>query len=330
MRRALPALALGLALLAGPAAAAPLTLALPHDALTVLPARVAAARGFFRDEGAAVRLLNVGTGSLAAAALAGGGVELALLPFAEVLRGLEDGRPFVVLLAALAPPPDVLVLTPGALAGRPERGGPLDGRIRSLATARLAAPRSGSAERLILRSLLGAGGMTEEDVVLVPGAAEGAAALRALSEGRVDGALLPGALSALAEHRGTGLAFIRAAEVPALEHSLHLVLAARREVLEEQREAVRGVVRGLRRAHRLLARGVGAAAAEARALYPGMEGRLVARAVAALQPAFPADPRVTAEQVEATIRLLARPGGAPSVSFDALVAGEFAAEEVSR
>lgn len=70
--------------------------------------------------------------------------------------------------------------------------------------------------------------------------------------------------------------------------------------------------------------------AAARALYPGMEGRLVARAVAVLHPAFPADPRVTPEQVEATLRLLARPGGAPSVSFDALVAGEFAAEEVSR
>lgn len=73
MRRALPALALCLAALAGPAAAAPLTLVLPHDALTVLPARVAAARGFFREEGAAVRLLSVGTGSKAAAALAGGG-----------------------------------------------------------------------------------------------------------------------------------------------------------------------------------------------------------------------------------------------------------------
>lgn len=330
MRRALPALALSLAALAGPAAAAPLTLVLPHDALTVLPARVAAARGFFREEGAAVRLLNVGTGSKAAAALAGGGVELAVLPFAEVLRGLEEGRPFVVLLAAVGPPPDVLVLSPGALAGRPPRTGPVEVRIRSLSTARLAAPRPGSAERLILRSLLGAGRMTEADVVLVPGAAEGAAALRALAERQVDGALLPGALSALAEHRGAGLAFIRAAEVPALQHSLHLVLAARREVLEEQREAVRGVVRGLRRAHRLLAQGVGPAAAEARALYPGMEGRLVARAVAVLHPAFPADPRVTPEQVEATLRLLARPGGAPSVSFDALVAGEFAAEEMGR
>lgn len=332
MRGALPAVALWLAGQVSPAAASPLTLALPHDALTVLPARVAAARGFFREEGATVRLLALGTGSKAAAALGGGGVELALLPFAEVLRGVEEGQPFVALLAALGPPPDALVLRPGALVGRPGRDAPLEARVRSLAGARLAAPPAGSVQGVILRVLLGAGGLTAADVALVPPAGEGGAGLRALTEGQVDGALLPGALSALAEHRGGGLAYVRAVEVPALRGWLHLVLATRPAVLQERREEIRGVVRGLLRAHRLLAEGVGTAAVEARALYPRMHGRLIERAVALLHPVFPADPRISPAQVEATRRMLAGPGGGTPIPFAALVAGEFAAgtEEEAR
>ncbi|WP_430335936.1 ABC transporter substrate-binding protein [Rhodococcus sp. ACT016] len=212
---------------------------------------VAEDKGYLDDEGLRIETLEMGGGSEAIQALAGGSVDVALTTFAAILSAAERGAP-VVAFAATSNRNTADIGIKNRYA--PAADADLDTAVRALRGHKVAVTSAGSGADQTLRYLLRHAGMNPDsdvDIVAVGGAAETVAAF---ANGSVDAYIIGPPSSLVAAERGDGQVMLRLASgiAPDLDNLLYAVAATSNATMS-RKEAVLGCfARALNKADALI------------------------------------------------------------------------------
>jgi NitT/TauT family transport system substrate-binding protein len=158
--------------------AARLRIGLSGDAVQFLPLYLGGEQHLFRREGLEVAVVNFGGGARAAAALAGGSIDIVATSLESILAAIRGGHPVKVFYSPSGG-------IPFKWYARPEIAGWADLRGR-----RAAVSSFGSVSDVLTRYALRRHGLVAGTDVYVVQAGEPAVRLAALRAGRVDAAIL--------------------------------------------------------------------------------------------------------------------------------------------
>jgi NitT/TauT family transport system substrate-binding protein len=171
-----------------PAAAFRIRVALARSPYTYLPVYLAEPLGFYRDEHLAVTLEEFPGGAKAVEAVLGGSADIAAGFYEHTIQMAAEGRPFRSFVTMLRYPGMALVVSPKASRRI--------ARIEDLKNAIVGVGTPGSPTHFYLNYLLSRHGMKPGDVAVV-GVGAPATAAAAVEHGKVDAAVVGGALVVL-------------------------------------------------------------------------------------------------------------------------------------
>lgn len=284
------ALALAVAALAGIARAQPLVVAMEPQA-TAAPLIIADARGWFAQEGLDVRLVHFHANRTMMMALAEGDVDIALVDLSAEAFAMAARHELRIIAGAEQLDPDHPRYAWLLRAEHSDRG--LDG-LGQVPGATVGITEAGASARFLLNRLLDGG---TDAFTYVPEGSEVALAA-ALSQGRIDAALLPAHLAANLEATGSAVVsgWAGAAEGPVSLSVLMTTAAQSRLRTDVVTRFLRAYVRGVRAYHQMVLE----VAAE--------EGGLEGAERAALLQVIAGGARRPAAEVAAALPYIARDG----------------------
>jgi NitT/TauT family transport system substrate-binding protein len=200
-----------------------LVVAIPSQSLGFSPVIIADKKGFFKESGLDVEIVNAGSGSKAAAAVVGNSAQLGATDLADVVSAVEKGQDLKTI-ASFTTRPTTGVVVRRSVA---ERLGindsmPAADRIRALKGLKLAISTPGSGTDTMLRYLLAAHGVDPERDVEILTTGSVVNSLAAYAQGVADGASLssPSTETALLQNDAVPVILTGNGEVPALRDQL--------------------------------------------------------------------------------------------------------------
>src|SRR5215203_4269278 len=165
--------------------------AIPSQSLGFSPVIIADKKGFFKESGLDVEIVNAGSGSKAAAAVVGNSAQLGATDLADVVGAVEKGQDLKTIASFTTRPTTGLVVRRSVA----ERLGindsmPAADRIKALKGLKLAISTPGSGTDTMLRYLLAAHGVDPERDVEILTTGSVVNSLAAYAQGVADGASL--------------------------------------------------------------------------------------------------------------------------------------------
>ncbi|MGW5113431.1 ABC transporter substrate-binding protein [Nocardia sp. NPDC004123] len=230
---------------------------------------VAQGKGYFESQGLKVETVEMGGGSEAIQALAGGSVDVALTTFAAILSAAEKGAPLVAFAStADRNTADIGVKNRYA----PPANADLDTAVRALRGLRVAVTSAGSGADQTLRYLLRHAGMNPDSDVKVVAAGGAAETVAAFANGSVDAYIIGSPSSLVAAERGDGRVMLRLASgiAPDLDGLLYGVAATSTATMGRKEAVMRCFARALNQADALIHSQPDLAAALLRPRFPEM------------------------------------------------------------
>ncbi|MGW4122417.1 ABC transporter substrate-binding protein [Nocardia sp. NPDC004711] len=248
---------------------------------------VAQDKGYFGEGGLKVETLEMGGGSEAIQALAGGSVDVALTTFAAILSAAERGAPLVAFAAtADRNTADVGVKNRFA----PPDAADLDTAVRALRGHRVAVTSAGSGADQTLRYLLRHAGMNPDSGVNIVAAGGAAETVAAFANGSVDAYIIGPPASLVAAERGDGRVMLRLASgiAPDLDNLLYGVAATSNATMNRKEAVMRCFAVALNKADAFIHGQPDQAAALLRSRFPEMTGPQFAQSWDPIVKATPA------------------------------------------
>ena len=252
-----PAAAANPAGTSAPAAAAPgkplgkVIIAQPSQSLSFSPVLIADKKGYFKDAGLDVEVVNAGSGSKAAAAVIGGSAQVGASDLGDMVGAAEKGQD-VKIFAALVSRPTVTIVLRKSVADRLGLTDqtPIDQRIKALKGLKMSISTPGSGTDVMLRYLLSAYGVDPERDLEILTTGSVVNSLAAYAQGAADGASLssPSTETAVLQNDAIFLVRPSTGEVPALKDQLQTGIWASGKWLNDNPEMATGVVVAIWRA----------------------------------------------------------------------------------
>ncbi len=230
-------------------------LAFCSQLLCVIPFEVAKAKDFFKDEGLDVNLISMKGGPPAVTALVGKSVDFIGTTMDLVVRSTSEGKPIVMVTSTARLPFFALVTSPGQAASVTT--------LRDLVGKTIGVGNLGATDHLLLQYLFTQNGIDPRQVTYI---ALGPNILHALRAGQVTAAMVQEpALTLITRQGGRVLAnFMNRQEAEKIlgSHYQFMGLITRPDVLTEQKELVRKMVRSIVRANKFIVENSGEAIAQ--------------------------------------------------------------------
>jgi NitT/TauT family transport system substrate-binding protein len=237
-----------------PAAGKPLgkiTIAQPSQSLSFSPVLIADKKGFFKDAGLDVEIVNAGSGSKAAAAVIGGSAQVGASDLGDMVGAAEKGQD-VKIFAALVSRPTVAVVLRKSVADRLAISDqtPVEQRVKALKGLKMSISTPGSGTDVMLRYLLSAYGVDPERDLEILTTGSVVNSLAAYAQGAADGASLSSPSTETAVLQNDAVFLVRPAigEVPALKDQLQTGIWASGKWLNDNPEMATGVMVAIWRA----------------------------------------------------------------------------------
>jgi NitT/TauT family transport system substrate-binding protein len=304
------------------------TVALGGDGLQFALHHLALGGGFYKEEGLAVEVVDVGSGPRQAAALMGGSSEFTSLGFIHVLKSISEGGNLVAIAPSLNLLDLQLVLGKDVVQKTgitPQQS--VDERVKRLKGLKLAITTPGSTTDTWLRSLLKVRGLDPDKDVTIQPVAGGTPMLAALSKKATEGFVWGAPQTHQAVQQGVGTIVIDpfADAIPEIAGVPYTVIITSRDTLKKKPEVLRAAVRGLTKAMKFAVDKPDAARAILRKDFPEIEDSILDKAWADYRKAIPTSPMITPEQVEKTQAWLNITGAKPiKLSYDTAFYPDFA------
>ena len=305
-----------------------LSIVLPNLSFYAVPVTLAQNKGYFADEGYDVEITTTGSGSKAVAALLGGSADVGVMEFSDLIGAVEQHQP-VQVFAAIVTEPNISIALKKSIAdasGLSDQS-PIDDKLKALKGKKIAISSPGSGTDTSLRwALLKVGLDPDRDVEIVP---SGSASneLAAFAQGQVDAfaQTSPWIEQAIAKNNGFMVVSFPRGDVPEQHGRLAFALATFKDAMDKKPEVFTGATRAVWRALKLIHdQPEDAKSVAKQALFQDVDNDVYDTAWKINLPSFPADPRITEQQVQLTLDFKQRVTGAPSsVTFDQIATNRF-------
>jgi ABC-type nitrate/sulfonate/bicarbonate transport system substrate-binding protein len=230
--------------------------AAPTPLLHWYPFYVALGANYFADEGLDVEIVGLNSGTAMAAAIAGGGADVAPLAMTHAVTSGAQGGGLVATSALFNVYPNSVVLTKDAIAKSGITPGmPLDKKIKRLAGLTLGITAPGGASDIQIRKMLLARGLDPDKAVKLQPLGNQAAMLAAVQKKAVDGFVMSSPVDEIARQRGTGVIAIDpfAEPIPELAQVPYSVWGTSRATLQKRPAVIAASLRAITRAIKLAA-----------------------------------------------------------------------------
>lgn len=300
LRLAAVAVLVSLVLAAPAPAATKVIIGQAGDGLIWLPLYVARAKGYLEEQGIAAEVTVIGGGAKVTAALIGGSIHLNYAGLVHVIKAQTQAIDLVSVMNLMDQVGLLVVYSNDALKAKGlTPASSLDDKVKALKGLRVGISSPGSTTDLFVRDLMKVRGLDpERDVRLVP-FGTGGPLLAALEKGQLDAFVYVSPFPEMAEIRGAGKIMINAVtgEVPELRGFVYNTVFGTRKYVEENPQAVLGVVKALLKAVRYIHADKAGTIAAAQKFFPDADPAAFAKAVESHIAATPKIPRFTEQGV---------------------------------
>jgi NitT/TauT family transport system substrate-binding protein len=228
--------------------------AAPTPLLHWYPFYVALGANYFTDEGIDVEIVGLNSGTAMAAAIAGGGADVAPLAMTHAVTSGAQGGGLVATSALFNIYPNSVVLTKDAIAKSGITSGmPLDEKIKRLAGLTLGITAPGGASDIQIRKMLLTRGLDPDKVVKLQPLGNQAAMLAAVQKKAVDGFVMSSPVDEIAQQRGTGIIAINpfSEPIPELAEVPYSVWGTSRATLQKRPAVIAASLRAITKAIKL-------------------------------------------------------------------------------
>jgi NitT/TauT family transport system substrate-binding protein len=280
-----------------------------------LPVYVAEHMGYFAEEGVDLKTVVAATSQAGLAMVASGNAAYYLTSPVAGARAAAQGARMLNCGALMTQNPTNVVVS-AAVAKKHHLSDvsrlSIDQRMALLKGLRLAAHTPGSSPDLALKFMLQRSGLDpERDVQILP--ITQSAILAALERDRIDGFAYssPLADAAVLRYGAVKLISLAAGDFAPLAGQLSITMACNRDWVEKQPDAAAAVLRAIWRGMKLMKSDPAQAKAAARKAFPSLEDAVFNVAFDTNLNAFPDNPAISREQMEAALAYHAKTGGTP-------------------
>ncbi|MGD9942897.1 MAG: ABC transporter substrate-binding protein [Burkholderiaceae bacterium] len=307
-----------------------LTVAVASASFAWLPYLVAAGAGYIGEEGIEVENVSIGTNTAPIAALLSGSVDVAAVGVQAALAAVAKKQPIRVLTPLSSEFTSMMFARKDSLSkAKISPDAPIEQRVRALKGMKVAVCSAGCSTDLLLRHLLATYAPElnpDRDLQIVP-IVEASSVLASMSRGLVDVAMFSPPVPQKAAADGYAQVYIDtiAGEVPATRGMLFTALLITEKSLKERPQELRGLVRALDRALKLIHADPVKAGAAARQFMPKMDDDLWNAAMRKVVAATPKDPFVSVEGLKKYGALISSGGNKYEVNYDALPVNDLVA-----
>jgi NitT/TauT family transport system substrate-binding protein len=230
--------------------------AAPTPLLHWYPFYVALGANYFADEGLDVEIVGLNSGTAMAAAIAGGGADVAPLAMTHAVTSAAQGGGLVATSALFNVYPNSVVLTKDAMAKSGITSGmSLDEKIKRLTGLTLGITAPGGASDIQIRKMLLARGLDPDKVVKLQPLGNQAAMLAAVQKKVVDGFVMSSPVDEIAQQRGTGIIAIDpfSEPIPELAEVPYSVWGTSRATLQKRPAVIAASLRAITKGIKLAA-----------------------------------------------------------------------------
>ncbi len=291
--------------------AAPLgkvSIAVPSRSMNYL--NVFLAEGFLTQEGIKAEITAVESGSRAAAALAGGSANFAVLAVNEIVNIVAQGQNIIAVAALQNGNAIQVVVTKNAL----EKKGvspdaPLSKRINALRGLKIAVTTPGSSTDQTLKYLLALEKIDPASGLDIINLNNPSAMLAAFQRGQIDGFVHapPNTTQAVVAHGAVPL--IDMIDTPATKGALFHVLCVKADWAKANEETMLAVLRGFWKMEHFMASDRAGAEAKSAQIYSQTEPTLFKSAFAAMYPSYATTPLMSVQSAQRTVAYLEATSG---------------------
>jgi NitT/TauT family transport system substrate-binding protein len=227
------------------------TIAQPSQSLSFSPVLIADKKGYFKEAGLDVEVVNAGSGSKAAAAVIGGSAQVGASDLGDMVGAAEKGQD-VKIFASLVSRPTVAIVLRKSVADRlgVTDQMPVEQRVKALKGLKMSISTPGSGTDVMLRYLLSAYGVDPERDLDILTTGSVVNSLAAYVQGAADGASLssPSTETAVLQNDAVFLVRPSIGEVPALNDQTQTGIWASGKWLNDNPEMATGVMVAIWRA----------------------------------------------------------------------------------
>lgn len=287
-------------------------LTLPVVAITMSPVYVAQSKGFFAEEGLDVEILSTGGGGPDIRALIAGDVDFSYTTGDNVILAYQEGKPLVMVMAALHRLLINWAMYKGVADARAIREStPFKEKLKAMKGLTVGVTNAGALTAHLANFVIRkAGYVPQQDVKVIPIGA-GPTWLAALENHKVDLALTAPPVPETAISRGFAIMFINNAkgEDPSIPEFLMENLIVRPETIKKNPDLVRGMVRALIKANKWALSATPEQVAEALKPFLGKyDPAILLAAVKSLLPTLSPDGRTSESSLKITQDILEQGG----------------------
>jgi NitT/TauT family transport system substrate-binding protein len=297
--------------------------AAPTPLLHWYPFYVALGANYFADEGIDVEIVGLNSGTAMAAAIAGGGADVAPLAMTHAVTSGAQGGGLVATSALFNVYPNSVVLTKDAIAKSGITPGmPLDEKIKRLAGLTLGITAPGGASDIQIRKMLLARGLDPDKAVKLQPLGNQAAMLAAVQKKAVDGFVMSSPVDEIAQQRGTGVIAIDpfSEPIPELAEVPYSVWGTSRATLQKRPAVIAASLRAITKAIKLAAENPEETLRVMRAQIKDVPPEAIDAVIEKYRHGAARTPVISPAQVEATVRWMNLGESKPiSVRFEDVV-----------
>ncbi|MFZ0837135.1 MAG: ABC transporter substrate-binding protein [Xanthobacteraceae bacterium] len=297
--------------------------AAPTPLLHWYPFYVALGANYFADEGIDVEIVGLNSGTAMAAAIAGGGADVAPLAMTHAVTSGAQGGGLVATSALFNVYPNSVVLTKDAIAKSGITSGmPLDEKIKRLAGLTLGITAPGGASDIQIRKMLLARGLDPDKAVKLQPLGNQAAMLAAVQKKAVDGFVMSSPVDEIAQQRGTGVIAIDpfSEPIPELAEVPYSVWGTSRATLQKRPAVIAASLRAITKAIKLAAENPEETLRVMRAQIKDVPPEAIDAVIEKYRHGAARTPVISPAQVEATVRWMNLGESKPiSVRFEDVV-----------
>lgn len=263
-----------------------INLAAPHVALE---------KGFWKDEGLDVELVNIQHGApTALASMIQGDSFMAFTGGPSVVAPIAEGAPLQLLVTVGLGYSVELTGRADFLADRGiTADSPIEDKVKALRGARLGYDTPGGSMDRFYRHILKLYGLDAERDTTMIALNNPQGEMAALRQGKIDVMAGSPPVGVTAEFEGAGTLFLRPSEVPGLKDYPYLIGSTTKKQLAESPKQFEGIIRGLQRAFEFLDADPDACKAIVRKSFPDMKQEAFDAAFEDVLPVIPDSPLIT-------------------------------------
>jgi len=286
---------------------------------------VALEKGFWKDEGLDVDLVNIQHGApTALVSMIKGDSFMAFTGGPSVIQPIAQGAPVQLLVTVGL---GYSVELTGRADFLKDRGitadSSIEDKVRALRGARLGYDTPGGSMDRFYRHVLKLYGLDADKDTTMTALNNPQGEMAALRQGKIDVMAGSPPAGVTAEFEGAGKLFLRPSEVPGLKDYPYLIGSTTKQQLTDSPEQFEGVIRGLARAFEYLDTNPDDCKEIVRKSFPDMKQEAFDAAFADVLPVIPDSPLITKESFDVLADFERGNGSTADFDYDAIVPADF-------